>query len=144
CRQHHRARMAGPASLHHWNRSFRLILVEDEADLARAQSVLLTKNGHEVRWCATAGDALEALGSFQPDLMIIDLGLPGMNGFELARRVRENPALARFPLIAQTGYTDPATRRGAAEAGFDHYAIKPVCWQELSDLLETFLSVNGG
>ena len=136
--------MAGPVSLQNLNRSFRLILVEDEADLARVQTVLLTKNGHQVCWCSTAREALTALDSYQPDAMIIDLGLPGMDGCELARRVRENAKLARFPLIAQTGYTDHGSRRRAAEAGFDHYATKPVSWQELSDLLESFLSINGG
>ncbi|HEY4373684.1 MAG TPA: response regulator [Burkholderiales bacterium] len=113
--------------------SRRILVVDDNADAADAISILLESHGHQVR---TAYDGREAMGTMQafgPDVVLLDIGLPGMNGYELARELR---GIAKgVLLIALTGYGQDRDRRLAKEAGFDHHLTKPVDLASLNALL---------
>lgn len=115
----------------------RLLVVDDNVDAAEALCELLSLDGHDVR-CATASDeALELAFSFEPQAMLLDIGLPGMDGYELARRIRGSDVLRESLLVAVSGYGQAQDQRLAKEAGFDHHFTKPVDIHDLRDLLET-------
>jgi PAS domain S-box-containing protein len=103
----------------------RVLVVDDNADAADLLGELLQVRGHDVRVVGTAPDALVALEQFPADVALLDIGLPGMDGYELARRIRERGA-PNPCLIAMTGYGRPSDRERAREAGFDDHLVKPV------------------
>ena len=103
----------------------RVLLVDDNGDAALALATLLELYGHEMK---TVGDGLQALVSaeaFLPDVVILDIGLPGLNGYEVARRMRQMPMLQGVLLIALTGYGQAQDHAAAKQAGFDHHFVKP-------------------
>jgi len=104
----------------------RILVVEDNADVADTTAAMLTLSGHEVR---TAHDGLEALSiveEFTPDVVLLDIGLPRMDGYEVARRLRQLPSTRDKLLIALTGYGQASDRLRGREAGFDEHLLKPV------------------
>jgi PAS domain S-box-containing protein len=103
-----------------------LLLVEDNPDIVETLSELLTVAGHRVRSAGTAEEALELLRAQRPDVLLCDIGLPGMSGLELGQRLRADPELAGIKRVAMTGYGDPATQGHIARAGFERTLIKPV------------------
>jgi CheY-like chemotaxis protein len=115
-----------------------VLIVEDDADSREMLGELVTAFGHRVVPAASAVEALAQARAHQPDLALIDLGLPDVDGFELARRLRaamaETPGL-RPRLVALTGYSDGTTRAGAGAAGFDDFLVKPI----QPDVLEALL-----
>ncbi|HYG61287.1 MAG TPA: ATP-binding protein [Thermoanaerobaculia bacterium] len=113
----------------------RILLVEDNPDAAMALTDLLRLWGHEVAVAADGATALEIAGSFRPDVLLLDIGLPGMDGYELAHRLRLQEGLAAARFIALTGYGQETDRRRAAEAGFDHHLTKPADPKVLRELL---------
>ena len=113
----------------------RILVVDDNADSAESMALLLSLSGHETR---TAGDgpaALEAFRAFRPAVVLLDIGLPGMDGYEVARRLRAEAGEAGATLVAVTGYGEDYDRQRAREAGFDHHLVKPVDPAKLSALL---------
>jgi len=104
----------------------RLLLVEDNRDSAATLASLLELAGHEVRVVHDGRRALPLSLDYRPQAVVMDIGVPGLNGYEVARQFRASPELARTPLIALTGYGDDNARREARAAGFDHYLVKPV------------------
>ncbi len=124
-----------PASLREVSaaqRQRRVLIVDDEPDVADTLGLLLQARGHEARWTTDGVAALEAAGELQPEIALLDLGLPGMDGYELARRLRE--AFPSVRLIAITGYQRDADR--LQEAGFDDHLIKPIDTGALLALIE--------
>jgi two-component system CheB/CheR fusion protein len=107
-------------------RRLRILVVDDHEDAAESLATLLRLLGHEVRVAADASEALDVVSAFQPDVALLDIGLPGMDGYELARRLRRLPGLDRILLLALTGYGLDADRRRSQEAGFDGHLVKPV------------------
>lgn len=102
----------------------RVLVVEDNRDSAASLSVLLELMGHEVRVAYTGPEAVAMAAEWPPEITISDIGLPGFDGFEVARRLRGQ--LGREPLIvALTGYGRDEDRRMSQEAGFDHHLVKP-------------------
>ena len=104
----------------------KILLVEDNADSAEAMLLLLREFGHDVR---VVHDGLEAVGAaqaFDPEVVLLDIGLPDMDGYEVARRLRQQPGLSATLLVALTGYGRDEDRDRAREAGFDHHLTKPV------------------
>src|SRR5512145_707901 len=91
--------------------------------------------GHEIQTAHDGRHALAAVRLWQPEIILLDIGLPGMDGYEVARRLREDPATASVVLVALTGYGQDEDRRRAREAGFDHHLTKPVSLDKLSGLL---------
>ncbi len=113
----------------------RILVVDDNADAANAVAMLLSLEGHEVECAYSAQDALERLPKSRPDIALLDIGLPGMNGFELARRIRAHPELAAMRLVALTGYGQAEDKARAAGAGFDEHLVKPVDLRTLQQAL---------
>ncbi len=112
-----------------------ILLVEDNPDAAESLVLLLELLGHGVRHVREGRAALEAVAASSPALMLVDIGLPDMDGYEVARRVRACPELRRVVLVALTGYGADEDRRRAGEAGFDHHLVKPVEPSVLEDLV---------
>jgi len=104
----------------------RILLVEDMRDAARMLKLILSAAGHEVKIALTAGEALDTVQSFTPQVIVCDIGLPDMDGYALCRRFRELPALAGIRLIALTGYGQTEDVVLAKQAGFDIHLTKPV------------------
>ena len=113
----------------------RILVVDDNRDVADSLGMLLRMMGNEVH---TAHDGLEAVGAaaaFQPDVVLLDLGLPKLNGYETARRIREQDGGTDMMLVAVTGWGQEEDRRRSKEAGFDHHMTKPVEFAALQKLL---------
>src|SRR5579864_5769793 len=104
----------------------RILVVEDNDKESKLVSFLLQETGHTVQTAASAEQALEVLGSFSPDLILMDLQLPGMDGLELTRRLRFNPVYSTTPIIALTAYTDPSDLERARAAGCSGQIFKPI------------------
>ena len=113
----------------------RIMVVEDHPDAAESLALLLELLGHRVRVFSEGGAALEAAHADPPDVMVVDIGLPGIDGYEVARRVRRDPVLRHAVLIALTGYGCDDDRRESRAAGFDHHLVKPVEPCALEDLV---------
>jgi CheY-like chemotaxis protein len=116
-------------------RPLRVLIVDDNVDTAQALGRLLTRAGHQVAMAHEGEQALEQARAQMPQAVVLDIGLPGMDGFEVARRLRREPMLSETLLIAVTGYGQEGDRRQAMEAGFDHHLVKPVGLEELKKLL---------
>jgi len=113
-----------------------ILIVEDNDDAREALRMLLEIDGHAVEAAAEGIQALEIVRAKDPDVALVDIGLPGIDGYEVARRARAADG-KRPLLIALTGYGQPEDRRRASEAGFDSLLVKPVDPSALSDLLAT-------
>ena len=120
-------------------RSVRVLIVEDNVDAADTLSLLLRLHGHDVQIARTGETALEVAETARPDVVLLDIGLPGMDGYQVAKRLRERPDFKHVTMCALTGYTpSEADHQRQQETGFDHYFVKPV---DLADLLELFTKV---
>lgn len=117
----------------------RILLLEDNADAREMLRTSLEMAGHDVFECEDGTTGLAALRSLRPDVAIVDIGLPGLSGYEVARQARAGAADAALTLIALTGYGQPSDRERAIEAGFDAHVVKPV---DLDDLLKTIESAR--
>jgi CheY-like chemotaxis protein len=120
-------------------RPLRVLVVEDHADTASSVELFLRLSGVEVWTAADGPAALQTAAEFPPDVVLLDIGLPGMDGYDVARRLA-----AQFPngkpyLVAVTGYGTEADRRRAADAGFDRHLLKPADPEELMRLVTGFL-----
>ena len=115
--------------------SLRLLVVDDNVDAADVLAMFLQLAGHEVKVAHGGPAALGIAATFQPQVILLDIGLPGMNGYEAARQLRQLPGLEKVLLVAVTGYGEDHDRRQAQEAGFDHHLTKPVDPEALGELL---------
>ena len=113
----------------------RVLLVDDNADSTEPLSLLLQAKGHETRVAVEGGQAISVADDFQPTCVVLDLGLPGMDGSGVARRLRARPYGAQLTLVALTGWTGQEVRAKAAAAGFDYHLVKPVNWEELEHIV---------
>jgi CheY-like chemotaxis protein len=119
-------------------RALRILIVEDNVDAADSLNLLLRLYGHDVHVARTGPTALEMAAASRPDVVLLDIGLPGMDGYQVARHLRERPELKDVMLCALTGYTpSEADRQRQQETGFDHYYVKPVDLAKLLDLFKT-------
>ncbi|MHB1425260.1 MAG: response regulator [Gemmataceae bacterium] len=109
----------------HTGRSLRVLVVEDNVDAADSLSMLLRLYGHDVQVARTGPTALEMASASRPDVVLLDIGLPGMDGYQVAKQLRERPEFKNVMLCALTGYTpSEADRLRHQESGFDHYFVK--------------------
>jgi CheY-like chemotaxis protein len=115
--------------------SLRLMLVDDNLDASQSLCSLLEAKGHQVVVAANAESALKNAAIDHIQVFILDIGLPDMDGYELARRLRANPKTMHAVLIALTGYGQAHDRVLSKAAGFDHHFVKPNDTQELTDVL---------
>jgi two-component system CheB/CheR fusion protein len=105
---------------------YRILVVEDNVDAAETLAELLQLWDHQVQMAHTGTAGLDAVRTFQPDVVLLDIGLAGMNGLEVARHIRADGSLPQPLLVALTGYGQESDRQLAREAGFDHHLTKPV------------------
>jgi two-component system CheB/CheR fusion protein len=115
-------------------RPLQVLVVDDNQDTAMSTALLLGSSGHDVR---TAPDGPSALGvalDYRPDVVLLDIGLPGLDGFEVAKRMRQQPPLKKVLLVAITGYGRESDRQCAQEAGFDHFMVKPTDFERLQEI----------
>jgi CheY-like chemotaxis protein len=112
-----------------------VLIVEDSPDALQSLRLLLELAGHEVEACADGLTGLARLRTFRPDVALIDLGLPGMDGYTVAREARERPETHAIRLVAVTGYGQAEDRRRALAAGFDLHVTKPVDASMLDEML---------
>ena len=112
----------------------KILIVDDNEDAAEMLEEVLSRSGYEVRVAHDGASALPLAAAFAPDAAVLDIGLPNMDGFELAERLAKLPGLANIRLVALSGYSGPAERERAQRAGFSEHLAKPV---DLSNLLQT-------
>jgi PAS domain S-box-containing protein len=113
----------------------RVLIVDDNLDTADSIAMLLERSGHEVTVAYSAEKALEVAAEFQPEVVLLDIGLPEMDGYEVARRLRRDSRLKGMKLIALTGYGQDSDLQRAKEAGFDHHLVKPAGLDKIEELL---------
>jgi CheY-like chemotaxis protein len=117
--------------------SRRILVIDDHADASETMALLLRAVGHQVLVAADGVSALTQAPSFRPDVILLDIGLPGMSGFEVAKRLRTVAETQSTVLVAISGYGTDQDRRRALAAGIDHYFTKPVGLETLRDFLAT-------
>jgi two-component system CheB/CheR fusion protein len=117
---------------------FRVLVVEDDADTAATCKLLLQLQGLEVQTAPDGPKALAVAQTFQPDVVLLDIGMPGMDGWEVARQLKADPSGQPPFLIAITGFGQPEDRQKSAEAGIDLHLVKPADPRMLAGLLESF------
>jgi CheY-like chemotaxis protein len=115
----------------------RALVVDDNVDAAESMAALLQLPHQEVRVVHDGPSAVATVGDFRPDVILLDIGLPGMSGYEVAQRIREMPEFRDVQIVAMTGYGQEEDRRRSREAGFDDHLVKPVDFQTLQKLLWT-------
>jgi PAS domain S-box-containing protein len=114
-----------------------ILVVDDNMDAADSLSYLLRSFGHDVQVALNGPDALDATAAFRPDIVFLDIGMPGMDGYEVARRLRRHPGLENTLLVALSGYGSDKDRRHSFEVGFDVHLVKPVDADTLTSILDT-------
>ena len=105
--------------------SCRALIVDDNADSADTLAMLLQLLGHEVQCIYDSRRVLDTVDMFSPDVVFLDIGMPGLSGYDVARLLRARPNGEKLTLVALTGWGQPEDRRRTAEAGFDHHLVKP-------------------
>jgi CheY-like chemotaxis protein len=114
----------------------RVLVVDDNVDAAESMAALLSLLGHEIQTAHDGEQAVEAARVFEPDLILMDIGMPRVDGLEATRRIRKL-SLSKRPIIAAlTGWGQEADRKGSAEAGIDRHLVKPVDLEAVRQLLE--------
>jgi CheY-like chemotaxis protein len=103
----------------------RVLVVEDIRETADTLQVMLELSGHEVAVVYSGPEGVAVAKVFRPDVLIIDIGLPGMDGWAVVRELRRDPATANALMIALTGYSSDEARARSKESGFDHHLVKP-------------------
>jgi len=118
----------------------RVLVVDDNVDSAESLAMLMKISGHEVEMAHDGLEAVDLSLAFRPDVILLDIGLPKLNGYEVARKIREQQAGKDIVLIALTGWGQEEDRRKSKESGFNAHIVKPVDFPELTKLLDSLLS----
>jgi PAS domain S-box-containing protein len=116
-------------------RKARVLIVDDNEDACESLAVVLRTMNYATECCLDPTQTTTRIAAFHPDAVLLDLGMPGMNGYEVARQIRKTPGLGKLMLIALTGYGSPEDKALTAAAGFDYHMVKPVDLDELQRLL---------
>jgi len=119
--------------------SVRVLIVDDNVDAATALEMLVQEAGHQTWMADTGPTALAAALKHRPDVMLLDIGLPGFDGYAVAKQIRRHPLLREIVLVAMTGYGQEADRQRSQDAGFDHHLIKPADFAKVRQILATVL-----
>ena len=118
-------------------RPLRVLVVDDNVDTVVSFSTLLKAAGHDVRLAHDGPTAVQAALEYIPDVVLLDIGLPGLNGYEVAKRIHQSPALTKVVLVALTGYGQDSDRQTSLEAGFNYHLVKPAHSGQLQQILES-------
>jgi len=122
----------------------RVLIVDDNRDGAESLATLLTMSGHHTQMVHDGLEALEAAERFRPDLVLLDIGIPKLNGYDACRRIRNQPWGKDMVVVAVTGYGQESDIRSSREAGFDHHLIKPVDFRSIAKVLAGLASRQAG
>jgi len=117
--------------------SLRVLLVDDHADTADSLAVLVTEIGHDIRTSNNGQNTLQVALDYRPEAILLDIGLPGLDGYQVARQLRRHKDLKGIMLVALTGYGSESDRQRSLEAGFDHHLVKPLDFGKLQEILAT-------
>jgi hypothetical protein len=109
--------------------------VDDNVDTALSFSMLLRASGHDVQTAHDGLKAVKAAIEYRPDIVLLDIGLPGLNGYEVAKQLRAHPDMKHVVLVALTGYGQDSDRQTSSAAGFTHHLVKPARFEELQKIL---------
>jgi CheY-like chemotaxis protein len=113
----------------------RVLVVDDSVDTALSFAMLLKESGHDV-WTAHDGTAaMRAALDYRPDVVLLDIGLPGLNGYEVAKWIRQQPGLPGVVLVALTGYGQESDRQASGNAGFNYHLVKPTGFKDVHEIL---------
>jgi CheY-like chemotaxis protein len=110
----------------------RILIVDDNRDAAESLAMMLSADGHETHAVFSSQDALNEAITFLPDMILLDIGLPEMDGYEVARRLRHLPSLDQLRIVALTGYGQASDIARAKAAGFDGHLVKPIDFDALA------------
>jgi signal transduction histidine kinase len=121
-----------PAAAKH---ALKVLVVDDNEDVAQAVGWMLEEIGHTYRLIHDGRHAVEAAREFMPDAILLDIGLPGMDGYQVCRALRQDDRFKHTPIIAQTGWGQSRDKTSTSEAGFDHHLTKPVAFEDLERTL---------
>ena len=117
----------------------RVLVVDDNVDAAQSLGMLLEMTGHEIRLAYDGPTALQAAIDYQPDVVLLDIGLPGLDGYQVAQRIRQQDKLKGIVLVALTGYGQESDQQHSQEAGFNHHLVKPADFNEIENILATVM-----
>jgi CheY-like chemotaxis protein len=117
------------------SRSARVLLIDDNVDLARCLARLLEIHGHDVRIAHDGPSGIDQARAWNPEFVLLDIGLPGMDGFQVASLLRQNEATQDTVIIAISGYGHEEDRARSKQAGFDHHLVKPINSDELAMIM---------
>ena len=115
----------------------RVLVVDDNVDSAQSLAKLLKLFGHDVQLAYDGPSGLQAAQTMRPDVMLLDIGLPGLTGLEVAEQIRQQSALNGMVLVALTGYGQDSDRQLSRQAGFDHHLVKPADFAEVRKILSS-------
>ena len=124
------------------SRARRLLIIDDNRDTARLTARLLKHRGYDTLTAHDGHEGIEAAQAFRPDIILLDIGLPGMNGYEVAQALRDEPTCRETLIVAVSGYGESAARDRSRAAGFDHHLTKPLDFERLDDILCDVAVVN--
>jgi len=120
----------------------RVLVVDDNLEAATTLGWMLEMLGHKVRLAYSGRHALETAKSFLPHAVLLDIGMPGMNGYEVCQVMKQSPELRKTAFIAQTGWDPKENKDMSKEAGFDHYLVKPIDSDALQKVLSTLIHAD--
>ncbi len=116
-------------------KTLKVLVVDDNVDVAQSVGWMLEEIGHKYRLVHDGRGALEAAREYRPDAILLDIGLPGMDGYQVCRQLRQDEVFKDTPIIAQTGWGQIRDKTSSSEAGFDHHLTKPVAFEDLERVL---------
>ena len=119
-------------------KALRVLVVDDNEPLAETLLWLIEGTGDDVEMCHSGVAALAMAKTFRPDIILLDIGMPGMDGLQVCAALRADPELPQLKIIAQSGYGDMAMQTRTAEAGFDRHLVKPVDFDKLLEILASY------
>jgi PAS domain S-box-containing protein len=122
----------GPTTV---GRKIRILVVDDNVDTAKGMAILLQLTGHDVVTAHSGPEAIDAAQAHRPELILLDIGLPGMDGYEVAKRLRRHPCCEDSVIVAASGYGQEEDSQRSSDAGFDYHLVKPIDFNALSLLL---------
>ena len=122
------------------NDSLRVLLVDDQPDLLSMLDLMMQRRQYEVRTCQSASEALKAASEFAPHVVVSDIGMPEMDGYEMMEAMREQPQFGPFRAIALTGYDLKLDGDRAKRAGYDAHLAKPIEFDQLFEMIENLAS----
>jgi CheY-like chemotaxis protein/two-component sensor histidine kinase len=122
----------------------RILVVDDNEDAAESLAMMLELDGHDARTAYRGSEALATARAFWPEVVFLDIGLPGVNGYEVARQFRQDPRLAGTILVALTGWGSEEDKRKSKEAGFDFHLTKPLEATAMNEVLARFSAIAKG